>query len=355
MLFYRSNIFILFLLLFVTPVLAQEEKPAFTGPPNIPAAQRQGGDDVSNAFIIDTLPFNTTGSTTGFNNDYDVACPHEDSIAPDVVYSYTPESDIFFYIDLCGSQFDTKVYIFDSSMNVVGCNDDFYYYTECGQFVSYLRSIPLLAGETYFIVVDAYGDAHGQYIISAYEGEYEFYTYPLIEDYPWYTIWENEPPLVEGYVDEYNGGCNSEPPYQNEQSSGFDPTMGYRSSLLGQTGFYINDQGLVVRDTDWFKFQLHSFPEATVILEAGVPCKLYWVSMEDGCDNIEILGSARAGWSEPASLTVLGGTYNSWNTVVVIPVAEIEPYFSDFTPFEYLLSVEIRPGYEEAVYFHPGD
>ena len=72
---------------------------------------RQGGEDMASAVPIDEMPFNDTGNTSDNLDDYDEICPYGGSISPDVVYSYTPLNDEVLTIDLCGSSYDTKVYV----------------------------------------------------------------------------------------------------------------------------------------------------------------------------------------------------------------------------------------------------
>ena len=59
-------------------------------PPVIP---RQGGDTIEDATVIPGLPFSITGTTRGFISGYDEECPISGGLAPDVVYSFSPEAD----------------------------------------------------------------------------------------------------------------------------------------------------------------------------------------------------------------------------------------------------------------------
>ena len=60
-----------------------------------PAVPRQGGDTIEDAAVIPGLPYSNTGTTAGYNNDYDEGCPYSTSISPDVVYSFTPSHTIY--------------------------------------------------------------------------------------------------------------------------------------------------------------------------------------------------------------------------------------------------------------------
>ncbi|MBT8495235.1 MAG: PPC domain-containing protein, partial [Deltaproteobacteria bacterium] len=59
-------------------------------------------------------------------------------------------------------------------------------------------------GTTYYIVVDGYGDDCGEYTLNV-----EIFT-PCVLDCPEGGVPEGEPPCVDGYIDQFNGGCNSE-------------------------------------------------------------------------------------------------------------------------------------------------
>ena len=56
-------------------------------PDDYPSPIRQGGEDIASAFYVSSLPFNDTGTTTGYNDDYDEVCPYSGSTSPDVVRS----------------------------------------------------------------------------------------------------------------------------------------------------------------------------------------------------------------------------------------------------------------------------
>jgi len=142
-----------------TALAQTDAKPAYTGPVNAPA-QRQGGDTVEDAIPIPNLLFSTTGTTTGYTDDYDEACPYTGSTSPDVVYVYEANqgSSLCQYaaIDLYGSSYDTKVYIYDSQMVLKACNDDFY-----PDYTSMIEMAEFFSGETYYIVWDDTWEAAG--------------------------------------------------------------------------------------------------------------------------------------------------------------------------------------------------
>jgi len=154
------------------------DKPAGTAvplPPD-PDVIRQGGDTCAAAYPITALPFTDTGTTVGYTDDYDEVCPFTGSTSPDVVYSFTPTTDISVFITLCtgNTDYDTKLYIYESTCPnspPFACNDD-----SCisplyvsGAYVSLLMDVALTAGQTYYIVVDGYGGESGNFSIDVFE------------------------------------------------------------------------------------------------------------------------------------------------------------------------------------------
>lgn len=127
---------------------------------------RVGGEDIADAVFIPGIPYMDTGNTCAFVHDYDEICPYTNSTAPDVVYAYIPPSDDVVDIDLCGSDYDTKVYVYENvEGNLYACNDDFYYDYICGYYVSKIERVTLAAGNTYYIVIDGSGTDCGDYVL----------------------------------------------------------------------------------------------------------------------------------------------------------------------------------------------
>ncbi len=138
--------------------------------------ERKTGDTCSTAFpLAGTLPISVSGTTVGFSNNYDEACPYGESTAPDVVYRFTPASNVTVDVLLCNgmTDFDTKLYVYDSCPPTMGqpvaCSDDACT-SDAGQgFVSALWNLTLQAGITYYIVVDGYGNEAGDYTLTVRE------------------------------------------------------------------------------------------------------------------------------------------------------------------------------------------
>ncbi len=138
---------------------------------NIFALPLDPGEDCSEAIsITGSLPQTVSGSTCGFDDNLDAACTTV-STAPDVVYSYTSAAGAQVTFDLCQSNYDTKIFIYDGSClgTPIACNDDGG--VPCGDnpFRSYLGCVPLIAGHEYFIVIDGSGTACENYALTMTE------------------------------------------------------------------------------------------------------------------------------------------------------------------------------------------
>ncbi len=190
------------------------------------------------------LPISSSGTTAGYLDDYDEACPYTGSTAPDVVYAFTPVSGVTVDIDLCGSSFDTKVFVYENTVtsgDPFDCNDDFYYESSCGFYVSRIEAAVLTGGYTYYIVIDGYtGEDYGDYILTISESAASC-TWGVDVICPPGAVAESE---VCG--DDDNGGC--------DMASGTETWVVIPSSGGIICGTTWADAGN--RDTDWFELVL---------------------------------------------------------------------------------------------------
>jgi PKD repeat protein len=203
--------------------------------------------------VIGSIPYTDNGSTVGHTDDYDYACGGGTSKSPDVVYSYTPSIDQEIYISLCNSDYDTKLFVYRNSiMDLVACNEDY-----CG--VDGLQSkiwwLGLEAGDTYYIVVDGWGDQAGSYelVVDYFE--------EIVVECPIGATLEGEPTGCDN-PDITNGGCNSGPPVFGSISCG--------DTICGSAGTFIS-KGIKRRDTDWYQFTLDSYTQVNFFVQAEFP------------------------------------------------------------------------------------
>jgi hypothetical protein len=160
--------------------------------------------------------------------------------------------DLPLRISLCNSDYDTKVFVYENdAANLVACNDD-----ACGTdgFRSEIESVPVTAGNSYYVVVDGYAGDCGYYDLAITE------YIPCTEPQPPGCKPENEPVCGTDYVDHENGGCNSVPPV-------FSNLCSYQDYCGEYGGFTFN--GLDYRDTDWYEAHLE-WPTTVTFCAKGV-------------------------------------------------------------------------------------
>jgi hypothetical protein len=125
---------------------------------------REGGEDISTATPIMAMPFADTGRTNDAINDYDEACT-QTSNSPDLVYSYTPTVSQVMDINLCGSGYMTKMFIYRTNADtMIACNQ---FDISCTNPRSALFNVGLVGGATHYIVIDGYNGQSGEYIVEA--------------------------------------------------------------------------------------------------------------------------------------------------------------------------------------------
>jgi hypothetical protein len=258
---------------------------------------RQGGEDMASAFPILAIPFYDTGNTTGHVDDYDEACPYTGSTSADVVYSFQPESNMVITVDLCGSGYDTKTYIYEGSGNLVYCNDDFYFDDICGVYVSMIEWAYIYGGETYYIVIDGYGGDAGDYVLDIYE----FIVAPPCV-LTCSGLSEGEPELMDGYEDAFNGGCNS--PEFGDPFLDLTEAGNSNGDLVfcGISGWF-NDN--TSRDTDWMYIAFGELGLIEWTLDAEYP--VYGFLLGGDCDGgITVDDQITAGACLPATMVLQG-------------------------------------------------
>jgi hypothetical protein len=235
-----------------------------------PSGHLQGGDTFETAVVIPDLPYYTTGTTAGYNHDYDAACPYLGSLSPDVVYKWTSDYTGPIDIVLCESDYDTKVYVFDGDYAPgmeIACNDD---NGACPgpPYRSWIEYLEVTEGTTYYIVVDGYGNDFGDYLFSMYETPFAVDCDPVC---PPGAYDENEPDCFDGYVDETNSGC---------QTPGGWSMIEFNTFVCGTSGNYDNN---TYRDMDWYEFALEEAESVEFTVCAGFPVRFWLLDGTEGC------------------------------------------------------------------------
>jgi hypothetical protein len=327
----RTALVIMLTLMVTAPCLALDpgnhptvSKPgtSVVPPPADPTVIRQGGDTIVDAIVLDLPAVDVSGTTAGFTDNYDEACPYQGSTSPDVVYAFTSDADIVVDIDLCGSAYDTKVYVYDQDLNLVACNDDFYSSGDpCGTYVSKIEQMPVIAGVTYVVVIDGFGGAFGDYLLNISE------FVPCQLDCPAGAQLEGEPPLTVGYVDTYNGGCNTDP-----ENPPFQPL--YYSVFCGKSGYYLSGVD-TFRDTDWFIMTIPDSGVLEVLGDAEQPTYMFELGPQD-CGAVMVVQSVPFGPCLEGLITIVG-VPGSLVWFWVGPQDFTSPDGSDVYEYEYVL------------------
>ncbi len=313
-------------------------KVAPSWPVNLPAGGRLDGDTVETAYVVPAIPFETTGTTTGFTDDYDEVCLYSGSTAPDVVYEFVVASEAYLDIDMCGSQYDTKIYVYDSDLNLVACNDDTYFGTPCGLYVSKIASLHVEPAQAYFLVVDGYGTTHGAYALEIGPAQAEDDIECPLESGPWARS-EGEPPLADGYLDTFNSGCDHGGTYppMNEIELSF---MSEQYGLLACSGWYTTAD-VNYRDTDWVLFvDTDHVGYLTLEIESELPVYVAQMWPQD-CDAAVPISYTLV---EPCTTITLQTTEYGWGFawytwIWVAPTTFLPP--AGFTGNEFRYSIKV--------------
>jgi len=288
-----------------------------------PAVIRQGGDTIADAVPLSIPTVDLAGTTTGYADDYDVDCPYSGGDAPDVVYSIVPEVDMLLTIDLFGSEYDTRVWVWDETLDwPIACNDDYY-----PDYTSRIDEVAVSAGSIYYIVVDGYNSEHGPYLIDVIEKE------PCVLDCPPGAGLEGEPPLAIDYIDDHNGGCNADqtaPPFQTIDTPVF----------CGVSGFYLLD-GANFRDTDWFLVDIPDGGVLTITGDAEEESYIFELGPQD-CQTVGVVQNEIIGDCIENTLTITGEPGSAaW--IWVGPTTYASPDGSDIFEYDYTLWLNIDP------------
>lgn len=277
------------------------EKPISSEPydPSKYPVPDQGGETVATATVIGSLPYSDAGTTSGYLNDYDEACPYTGSTSPDVCYSYTPGASGSINIDLCGSSYDTKVFVYENTVTAgapYACNDDYYFSAPCYVYSSAILGMAVTGGNTYYIIIDGYGGSSGNYLLEVEDAV------PCIVTCPPGGIAEGEGDILNEGVDNFNGGCNSTP-------NVFSP-IANNQTICGNWNTY-TVAGADNRDTDWYLLDLSGATQPQIVtwtVTGEFPTAAFILT---GICPPSTLGSATAAPCDPAvaSATVAPGIY----------------------------------------------
>lgn len=254
-----------------------------------------GGDTIGSATVIPGFPYSDGGNTCSFAENYSPNCGFAGG-APDVVYSYTPTSNVVVDIQLCGSSYDTELYVFqNNAATQIACNDDY-----CG-LSSALLNVPMSVGNTYYIVVDGYNTSCGTYVIDITEDV------PCIIDCPPGALAEGEADCMNDTLDNYNAGCNSTPPSFTDLPC----TPGGNVTVCGTYGGFTYT-GLNYRDTDWYQINLSAPTNITWCVAGEYDTLLGIIDGTAGCPVTAFLTSTTTTPCTPGCVNAVIGPGTYW-------------------------------------------
>jgi len=257
-----------------------------------PGTILQGGDAIADAYVIPGLPFDDAGSTVGYTNDWDPPCSGSFG-GPDVVYSYAPGADVKINVNTCGGTFYDVLYVYcDSADSVEACND---FYNVCPPH-SGIDNLQLYAGHTYYFVVDGYYTS---------EGAYEIHIVEVVSiECPPEAILESEPDCGNGYIDNYNSGCN-------DPIAPLYLAINPGNLFCGTSGNFVRND-TTFRDTDWYRLVLTEPKLLHWYVTAEFPVQGFIFDADDeNCDNIKAVYQGQAAPPDTIHIVhnALPGTY----------------------------------------------
>lgn len=146
---------LLALLLVVSPAVAKRGRPLRAYSPGpAPNAVLLPGDDFSTAIEIATLPFSTTVDICALSNDIDLSPFCTNAQGADVVYTFTPTTDLRIYASTCGATNYPALVLFEEGVpGPLDCGEG-----DCGlDFTSFGEiRYAMQAGHRYYFVLKGY-------------------------------------------------------------------------------------------------------------------------------------------------------------------------------------------------------
>lgn len=148
------------------------------------------------------------------------------------------------------------------------------------------------------------------------------------------AIDENEPPLIDDYIDLWNAGCDASPVHPFQELGSASGTV----QLFGRSGWF-SQNGWPGYDTDWFAVTVG---DDTGLLLATIESEFpVWLSLVEVTGDCDSWGDWRVLQSEPCVPETLGIWAAGWSfALVVSPTMAVPPDGDGVVSFDYLLTVE---------------
>ncbi|MBC8526453.1 MAG: T9SS type A sorting domain-containing protein [Candidatus Cloacimonetes bacterium] len=293
---------------------------------------RQIGDNCATPIPVTLpadLPYGDYLQTTcGRDYNYDATCLGIYDEGEDIIYEVTVISEVTVDITMDPLVFSDLLGTGLAIDDVCPPGEPCLAYDTGPLGIRYLNAVALVPG-TYYIMVDS-GPPEWMHCIEHFNLTIE----ETCVECPGWGIPEGEPCLVDGDVDNFNGGCNSVPPVFSTISCG--------ETICGTASTFITGV-LTYRDTDWYQVVLNEQCELTwtaiaefelliFILDAGSEDCLDFVLLgwDTGmpCEEVTVSATVTPGaywlWIGPSVFTgypCTGGNNDYVATLTCEPIA----------------------------------
>lgn len=243
------------------------------------------------------LPYSDANTTCGRGNYYQDTCLAPFDYGEDIIYELIVEEPMTVEILLYPKGTPNTGIALDDS-----CPPDY----DCIAMSTRAEPVPhgidcidLMPG-TYYIMIDSWEDPGciPEFALTITNCD------PCDVLCPSGGIPEGEPICHDGYIDEYNGGCNSDPPVFSPIECG--------NTVCGTSGTFVDDLGAPTRDTDWYEITTDTFMTFYWTAKAEFPLQICIIDGTEGCEYMQTIecgyfGECQLG--EVAAFCMPPGTY----------------------------------------------
>jgi hypothetical protein len=218
-----------------------------------------GGESFADAVDMMALPFSDADNLWNYADDIDFGY----GTSPDCVYQFTPDFDGCVTVDLCGSNYDSMLWIVAADQTtIVAWNDDG---AACDATQSQISWMNIYNGELLYYVVDGYGGQAGDFVLDVFVRDC-----PPPPECPPGAILEGEG-CSDPYDDNYNNGCNGSLIWQEIACSDAQIVV------CGTTFNHYTGGGGGARDTDWYRLIPHEIMTITATSYYESSGSLYYI------------------------------------------------------------------------------
>lgn len=126
---------------------------------------------------------------------------------------------------------------------------------------------------------------------------------------------EGEPVCADGYVDSFNGGCNSTPAVFGPIRCG--------ETICAMSGLFTGSDGSLLRDTDWYELDVKRMRQVWCAVNAEFPVVLSLIGPNRTCDTVQIRDFRTSSPCSPFELTAMLEPGRYWLVVAPNTAADV--------------------------------